>query len=169
MCSTLLSLPSTSRLFNRFGQVAASLLLAAGLVGGAGLASAQTSPTPASVEAEAGSARWLANFDLQVARQLREAPAVRTSLIGVLIQQSSEREDLALPQTASALLHVIENSGSRKDRMMAVQALSKIAPEQVGEARYDRAMSQLYALGEEESSDRVREAIADAIISHRTS
>jgi hypothetical protein len=53
--------------------------------------------------------------------------------------------------------------------MMAVQALSKIAPEQVGEARYDRAMSQLYALGEEESSDRVREAIADAIISHRTS
>jgi hypothetical protein len=166
---TRLFFPSTSCLFNRLAQVAASLLLVAGLVGGAGLASAQPSPTLGSAEAESVSAQWLANFDLQAAHLLREAPANRAALIEVLIHESSEREDLALPQTASALLYVIENSESRKDRMMAVQALSEIAPEQVGEARYDGAMSQLYALGEEESSERVRKAIADAIISHQTS
>jgi hypothetical protein len=110
----------------------------------------------------------LANFDLQAAHQLRETPAIRTSLIRVVIQQTAETEDLALPQTASALLHVIENGKSRKNRMMAVQALSKIAPEQVGEARYDKAMRQLYALGEKEPSDQVRKAIADAITSYQT-
>ena len=166
MRSTRLSWPSLNRLFNRLAQVAASLLLAAGLVGGVGLASGQ--PSPATTESESVSAQWLANFDLQAAHQLREHPGIRTSSIRAVIRQASEREDLALPQTASALLHVIENGKSRKNRMMAVQALSKIAPEQVGKARYDKAMRQLYALGEQEPSGQVRRAIADAIASDRT-
>ena len=120
--------------------------------------------------AEAPSAQWLANFDLQVARQLRQSPAeVQADLLEVLIQQASQRDDLALPQTVSALLRVVETSKDQNNRMMAVQALSEIGPGQVGEAWYERAMSQLYALGRKEGTpDRVRGAIADAITSYRT-
>jgi len=125
----------------------------------------------ASAEMETPPAQWLANFDLQVARQLQQSPpGIQGDLLKVLIQEASQREDLALPQTASALLRVVETSEDRDHRMMAIQALSEIGPGQVGEARYERAMSQLYALGQQEgTSDRVRGAIADAIISYRTS
>lgn len=90
-------------------------------------------------------------------------------MLKVVIQQASSNEDLALPKTTTALLHVVEHGKSRKNRVMAVQALSKIAPEQIGEAQHERVMNRLYALGEKEgTSDRVRGAIADAIAGDQT-
>lgn len=172
-------LPSTDDLSAQLVQAIGRLLLAVGLVVTAGLAgergAAAAQPTAStemeSTEVGTPPAQWLANFDLQVARQLQQSPAeVQADLLEVLIREASQREDLALPQTASALLRVVETSEDRANRMMAVQALSEIRPGQVGEARYERAMSQLYALGQQEgTSDRVRGAIADAIISYRTS
>ncbi len=170
-----------NRLFNQLGQVASTFLLAAGLafaVGEADVASAKSSSTSASTEIgsseislvgmEEPSARWLANFDLQVARQLRKSTAeIRVDLLEVLIEQASKRENLKLPQTASALLHVVETSKSRGNRMMAVQALSEVGPAQVGEVRYGRAMNQLYALGQEETSDQVRGAIAEVVTNYQ--
>jgi hypothetical protein len=51
--------------------------------------------------------------------------------------------------------------------MMAVQALSEVGPAQVGEVRYGRAMNQLYALGQEETSDQVRGAIAEVVTNYQ--
>lgn len=45
----------------------------------------------------------------------------------------------------------------------AVQALYAIGSEHVGEKRYEEAMSRLYTLAEEEPSEKVRDAVADAI------
>lgn len=161
MHPTRLFFHSTNRLFKNLAQAAACVLLTAGLVGGAGIASAQS--FSASDGAESASARWLAKYDLQTAHQLRENPTVRTSVISVVIKQASEREALQLPQTAEALLHVVENSSNERERIMAIQALSEIGPEHVGELRYEEAMSRLYALGEEDPSEQVRGAVADAV------
>lgn len=152
-----------SRLFQTLAKMFACLLLTAGLAGGVGTASAQSTPTGTSADAEAVSAQWLANFDLQAAHQLRQAPTARTSLLQVVVKQASNREDLHLPRTAEALLHVIEHDSSEQRRLMAIQALSAIGPEHIGQGQYDEAMSRLYTLAKEESSEQVRGAAADVI------
>ncbi len=149
----------TGRLLRKLAQAAASLLLAAGLVGGAATASAQAT----SASAEANPAQWQANFDRQVAHELRQSPSVRASLLQVVTDQASRSEDLKLPRTTEALLHVVENDANQRNRLMAVQALYAIGSEHVGEKRHEEAMSRLYTLAEEEPSEKVRDAVADAI------
>lgn len=153
------------RLLSTLFQVAASLFLAAGLAGGVQTASAQVS----SASAEGASAQWTANFDLQVAHELRRTPSMRDSFLQVVIDQAPKNEDLRLPRTVEALLHIIESDASQQHRLMAVQALSTIGVEHVGEKRYNEAMSHLYALAEDESSERVRGAMADAINRYQAS
>ena len=162
---TRMHLPSIriDRLFQTLAKMSACLLLAVGLAGGAGNASAQPTPTGISADAESVPAQWLANFDLQAAHQLRQTSTFRTSLLQVVIKQASTREDLHLPRTAEALLHVIEHDPSPQRRLMAIQALSEIGPEHVGQEQYDEAMSRLYTLAEEEPSEQVRGAAADVI------
>lgn len=135
------------------------LLLAVGLVGGAGIASAQE----VSDGGGAASPRWRANFDLQMAHVIRQEPSLRNAALRVVIEQASAREALRLPQTTVALLSVIDEGTSQGEQLMAVQALSAIGPEHIGEKRYEQAMTRLYALAEEASSERVRGAAADVI------
>ena len=137
---------------------AAALLLVLGLAGSAATASAQA-PT---AEAEA-QALWQNNFDTQVAQELRQRPSQRVSFLQVVTEQARTNDELHLPKTTDALLHIIETDANRWHRLMAVQALSKIGPEHLGEETYRRAMSRLYTLAEKDASKQVQSAIAEAI------
>lgn len=153
---------SVGRHSQRVFRGAASLLLAAGLVlaGGMTPASAQVSPSP---NVEEMSVQWRAHFDEQAAQELRQKPSLRTDLLQIVIDQAAGHEQLDLPKTAGALLHVIENDSHRRHRLMAVQALGIIGAEHAGEAQYQEVMNRLYALMKEEPSDRLRGVAADAI------
>lgn len=153
----------TSRLFETLAKVAASLLLAAGLTGGAATASAQSPSASADPASESVSAQWQEHFDEQMALQLRENSAGRASFIQVVIDQASKREDLKLPRASEALLHVIENDAKQERQMMAVQALSAIGPKHLEKEQYEQVMSRLYTLAEKASSEQLQNAIADAI------
>jgi len=152
-------------LFSTLAQAAACLLLTVGLVGGTAVASAQT----ASTSAESASPQWQENFDEQVAPQLRQESSMRATLIQVVIEEASRDEDLNLPRTTEALLHVIENDTSQKHRLLAIQALSVIGPEHAGEKRYEEAMSRLYTLAEKEQSEQVRKGMISVIDRYQTS
>ena len=150
--------PSNSRLFTTLAQ-AAALLLAAGLAGGATSASAQTAPA----DHAAPSDQWQENFDEQMARQLKQEPSLRGSLIKVVIDQAAKKEDLRLSETADALLDVIEEDPGEQRRVLAIQALSLIGTEHLGEEQYGQVMNRLYALSEEDPSAEVRAAAGDLI------
>jgi len=139
-------------------QAAAALLLALGLAGSATTASAQASS--AAVEAQT---LWQNNFDTQVAQELRQRPSQRVSFLQVVTEQARTNDDLHLPETTDALLDIIETDANRRHRLMAVQALSKIGPEHLGEETYRQAMSRLYTLAEKDASKQVKSAIAEAI------
>jgi len=169
------------RLHEALAQVAASflfLLLAGGLVGGALPTSAQsatanqhtTANQPENTEAassEAASSVWQENFDEQIARQLRRHPSQRASFIQVVIAQASESEDLTLRRTADALLSVAENDPNRDHRLMAIQALSLFGSGHVAESQQEEIAGHLYALAQNEPSEKMRRSIADAISSYR--
>ncbi|PSQ93769.1 MAG: hypothetical protein BRD30_01200 [Bacteroidetes bacterium QH_2_63_10] len=154
---------SANRLFNTFAQTAALLLLATGLSGAATTASAQTP----SASPEAG--QWEENFDEQMARQLKQKPALRASLIEVVIDQALRKEDLRLTGTAEALLHVVEEGSDEQHRVLAIQALSVIGPEHLGEERYEQTMNQLYVLSEEDPSAEVQTAAAEVLTQYQDS
>jgi len=151
--------PSNSRLFTTLAQ-AAALLLAAGLAGGAASASAQTS---SAADHRAPSDQWQENFDEQMARQLKQEPSLRGSLIKVVIDQAAKKEDLRLSETADALLDVIEEDPGEQRRVLAIQALSVIGTEHLGEEQYGQVMNRLYALSKEDPSAEVRAAAGDLI------
>ena len=150
--------PSNSRLFTTLAQ-AAALLLAVGLAGGATSASAQTS----SAGHRAPSDQWQENSDEQMARQLNQEPSLRGSLIRVVIDQAAKKEDLRLSETADALLDVIEEDPGEQRRVLAIQALSVIGTDHLGEEQYGQVMSRLYALSKEDPSAEVRAAAGDLI------
>lgn len=154
---------SASSLFKTFARAAALLLLAAGLSGAATTASAQTSPASPDQPDQ-----WAENFDEQMAHQLRQKPALRASSIQAVTGQAADK-DIRLTETAAALLHVVEEDPSEQHRMMAIQALSVIGPEHLGEKRYEQAMNRLYALSEEDPSAEIRTAAADALTQYQSS
>ena len=157
--STSADRPSNSRLFTTLAQAAALLLLAAGLAGSATSASAQTAPA----DHAAPSDQWQENFDEQMARQLKQEPSLQGSLIEVVIDQAAKKEDLHLSETADALLDVIEEDPGEQRRVLAIQALSAIGTEHLGEEQYGQVMNRLYALSEEDPSAEVRAAAGDLI------
>lgn len=164
---------STIRLFssrlNYLSQTLAKifvcLFLTVGLAGGTGTVFAQA--PSAGLESE--SDQWRKNFDGQVAQELRENPSLRVSMLRVVTEQATDKENLKLPRTAEALLHIIETDSNQQRRLMAVQALSEIGPEHVGEKQYRKAMNRLYVLAEEESSKQVRCAAANVIKRYQAS
>ena len=116
-------------LFTPLSRGAALFLLALGLVGAGPVASAQsTADAP-----KARSAQWQDHFDEQMARQLRQAPSLRASLIEVAIAQASKENAPSLSRTTEALLHVVDESPRQEHRVLAVQALSVIGPELAGD------------------------------------
>lgn len=165
MNTTRLPSVRADRLFRTLIKVAASFFLAVGLIGGAATASAQTP----SASVEESPVQWQENFDEQVAPQLRQESSVRATLIRVVIEQASKDEDLNLSRTTEALLHVIENDTKQEHRLLAIQALSVIDPEQAGEKWYEEAMSRLYTLAEEEQSEQVRKVMTSVIDRYQTS
>lgn len=139
-------------------QAATVLLLALGLAGSAATASAQA--PSADVE---GHTIWKNNFDEQVAQELQQQPARRVSFLRAVTEQARLNDDVRLSQTTQALLDIIETDPNRRHRLMAVQALSKIGPEHLGDDQYARAMTRLYTLAQKDASEQVRSAVAEAI------
>lgn len=161
-------LTSATRLFKTVAQTATLLILAAGLSGMATTAAAQTSSaSPEAASPEAG--QWQENFDEQMARQLKQKPVLRASLIEVVIDQALKKEDLRLPGTAEALLDVVEEGNDEQNRVLAVQALSTIGPEHLGEKRHRQVMNRLYALSEEDPSAKVQTAAAEVLTQYQSS
>lgn len=107
--------------------------------------------------------QWQENFDEQMARQLKQEPSLRGSLIKVVIDQAAKKEDLRLSETADALLDVIEEDPGEQRRVLAIQALSVIGTEHLGEEQYGQVMNRLYALSKEDPSAEVRAAAGDLI------
>jgi hypothetical protein len=155
-------LTPSNHLFRTLAQTVGLLLLAAGLSGAATTASAQT--PSAGPEAD----QWRQNFDGQMARQLRQEPSLRADFIRVVTDLATRSEDLHLSRTAEALLEVIEEDSERNHRVLAVQALSAIGPEHLGEKQYERIISRLYALSEEDPSAVVQAAAADVITRYQS-
>ena len=156
---------SASRLFRTFAQTAALFLLAAGLSGAVTTASAQTSSAiPEANQPD----QWEENFDEQMARQLRQKPALRSSSIQAVIGQATDK-DIRLSRTAAALLRVVEEDSNEQHRMMAIQALSVIGSEHLGEKRYEQTMNRLYALSEKEPSAKVQAAATDLLTRYQNS
>jgi hypothetical protein len=151
-------------LFTPLSRGAALFLLALGLIGAGPIASAQsTADAP-----ETRSAQWQDHFDEQMARQLRQAPSLRASLIEVAIAQASKENAPSLSRTTEALLHVVDESPRQEHRVLAVQALSVIGPEHLGDKQYGRVIRRLYTLAETDPSAKVRTAVADVIARQQT-
>jgi hypothetical protein len=153
-------------LLNRLTQLITGLLLIAGLAGGVATASAQAPASP-TAEERSGAPYWQANFDEQVAQELQQNPSMRMSFLQVVVRQATAHEDLRLSQTADVLLDIIERDANRDHRLMALQALSAIGPEHVGEQRYEKLMGRLYTLAEQDSSSQIRKAAAGVINCHQ--
>lgn len=161
-----LSMNRNTSFARRTFRIAIGLLLALGLnfagLGQAPAAHAQSSVhrTPADVPSESDAtsttSHWRLNVDDQLAQSLRRFPSLRGSQIRLVIRQASENEDLRLPETTYALLHVVKTDSSRDHRIMAVQALHTLSADQVGHRTYRQTMKRLYDLMEDESSKHVR-------------
>ena len=148
--------------------MALGLLLAAGLVGAAATASAQPSTSP-SGEAPTDTPYWQANFDEHVAHELKTEPSMRASFLQVVASEATSRTDLELSQTAAVLLDIIEHDATREHRLRALQVLSAIEPDHVGEQRYGEMMRRLYTLAEEDPSAQMRRMAAAVLHRDQTS
>lgn len=155
------------RLFEGLVPLITGLLLVAGLVGGVTAASAQVPASP-NAEERADTPYWQANFDEQMAQELQQKPSMRGSFLQVLTSQATTHEDLRLSRTADVLLDIVEHDANRDHRLMALQALSAIGPEHVGEQEYRKMMGRLYTLAEQDSSPEVRKAAAGIISCYQT-
>ena len=163
------SADASSSLPRRLLQVAASLILAAGLglAGPAAVPSASAQDSPAAHaqtgSTQTGSAHWRAHFDKQIAHTLRQEPSMRSTYIQTVINVTGEHKRLDLSRTVGALLDIIEGDSNREHRLMAIQALHTIGAEHAGKERYRQAMDRLYALMQGESSEQVRRAAAETL------
>lgn len=164
------SADASSLLPRRLFRVAASLILAAGLsfAGPAAVPSASAQNSSAA-HAQTGSAHWQAHFDEQVAHALRQHPSMRTTYIQTVLRVADDHKRLDLSRTVGALLDIIEEDSSREHRLIAIQALHAIGAEHAGEERYRQALDRLYALMQEESSERVRDAAAETLTQYTKS
>lgn len=149
----------------------ASLVLGLGLIllgpVGVSSASAQGSATP-SAEETSGVTTWRANVDDQIASMLRGEPSARASFIRVAIELAEDERRLDFVETSGALLEIVDRDPVRRHRLMAVQALDKIAPEHLDQAHYRQVMGQLHTLMEGESSKQVRDVAAATLNRYAT-
>jgi len=154
----------------------ACVLLVGLAVGPAGTAQAQTEIQPPLPKVETAptsgtnalvitSAPWRAYFGEHAADVLREgAPEAKRAALRDLIAVVPNTEGtIDLSETVTPLVGILEESRSEDLTLMALQALRVIGPEHSSERRYRKAMSKVYQIAQEKSSEEVRRAAASVL------
>lgn len=111
------------------------------------------------------SAPWRAHFGQYAAEVLRGTdPKVKRAALRDLIAVARHSEDtLDLSETVTPLVEIFEEGRSEDLSLMALQALRVIGPEHSSERRYREAMSKVYQIAQEKSSEEVRRAAASVL------
>lgn len=150
-------------------QVGLILLLAIGLVGP--VQAQERTPTQSenlAQETEPLAPTWRANFGVQAGRLLEEETnaAIRETVLRNVIRVATRWPAMDLSQAIRPLVYIVKTASDPKHRMMALQALHNIDPEQADPAFYHRAMIRVNELMESEPSEKVRRAASATLESY---
>jgi hypothetical protein len=166
---------TTSRLL--LAPLLACALLVGLALGPVETAQAQTDIHPPLPKVEAGppsagtdalvitSAPWRAYFGEHAAEVLRgtDPKAKRAALRDLIAVARNSENTLDLSETVTPLVGIFEEGRSEDLSLMALQALHVIGPEHSSERRYREAMSKVYQIAQEKSSEEVRRAAASVL------